>query len=710
LSNGVGKQNGDILDRDELNFPRLPHGIGTVPLASGTATQFTIITTAVAKSEFTYDPATLAVDTETISYDLDATAGYEFFRVLDRSRDALGHDTGFILGSTPAPGVGGGAPASTIVEAQAAYAYSPTDGRIAQISNPQIPNQAFIYQYLPNSDLIEKVTGPIHTVTNSWEPNRDVLDFKQNKVGTTIISSYDYAVNAIGQRTGVATSGTAYPAVPSWFWSYDALGQVTSADSSIATSDRAYQYDAIGNRQKTANSLTLPVANNYTANRLNQYTSFPSLASVPSYDFDGNMTSGPLPVSPTTNSTLLWDGENRLTEVKNSAGTTLEQNFFDAGSRKIATTANGITTLYLYDGWNCIAEYTRSVGVSATLQKTRLWGTDLSGSMQGAGGVGGILSESSPITSNPITFNSSYPTYDGNGNVSEYLDSTGQVIAHYEYDPFGNTVVNTDTSNQFSYRFSTKPIAFATGLYYYGYRYYDPLTGRWPSRDPMEEQGGVNLYGFVENDGVNRLDYLGQFGLSYTPPPNSSVTPFELGIEWLTGLGPRHRDFKDGDAFAEQMRSHNHIQTKIKEVTNTVTGKCNSDCKYTGPYSPPTSTSSYNLGGVEGVAKYLGDYSNLLTFGAFGNLAVTFTGSYGATFTVKNIDCCKNTADLEIVMNNRSHAASALRPPVLGYTDWWQTHIAPRVNQLFQSGPGSPTTQKVTLTETLTLSSDCPTK
>jgi RHS repeat-associated protein len=221
------------------------------------------------------------------------------------------------------------------------------------------------------------------------------------------------------------------------------------------------------------------------------------------------MTSGPLPVSPTTNSTLLWDGENRLTEVKNSTGTTIEKNIFDSGSRKIATTANGITTLYLYDGWNCIAEYTRSVGVSPTLQKTRLWGADLSGSMQGAGGVGGMLSESSPITSNPITFNSSYPTYDGNGNVSEYLDSTGQVTAHYEYDPFGNTVVNTDTANQFAYRFSTKPIGIATGLYYYGYRYYDPLTGRWPSRDPIGEMGGVNLYGFVGNDGVDYLDVLG---------------------------------------------------------------------------------------------------------------------------------------------------------------------------------------------------------
>ena len=47
---------------------------------------------------------------------------------------------------------------------------------------------------------------------------------------------------------------------------------------------------------------------------------------------------------------------------------------------------------------------------------------------------------------------------------------------------------------------------------YYGYRYYDPVTGRWPSRDPIEENGGINLYSFVNNDGVNQWDYLGQDG------------------------------------------------------------------------------------------------------------------------------------------------------------------------------------------------------
>jgi RHS repeat-associated protein len=233
-----------------------------------------------------------------------------------------------------------------------------------------------------------------------------VLDTKTNKLAITVISAYDCAVNAIGLRTGVTTSGTAFPALPAWIWGYDSLGQVTSADSSIDTSDRAYQFDATGNRKKSADSLTLPSSDNYTTNALNQYTS-------------------------------------------------------------------------------------RSVGVSPTLQKTRLWGMDLSGSMQGAGGVGGLLSESH--ISNPQS-PIYYPTYDGNGNVSEYLNSAGAVIAHFEYDPFGNTVVNTDTNSQFAYRFSTKPLEFATGLYYYTYRHYEPLTGRWPSRDPKNEVGGPRWF------------------------------------------------------------------------------------------------------------------------------------------------------------------------------------------------------------------------
>jgi RHS repeat-associated protein len=48
-----------------------------------------------------------------------------------------------------------------------------------------------------------------------------------------------------------------------------------------------------------------------------------------------------------------------------------------------------------------------------------------------------------------------------------------------------------------------------TGYYNYGYRYYDPTTGRWPSRDPIGERGGYNLYRFANNNGVNLVDVLG---------------------------------------------------------------------------------------------------------------------------------------------------------------------------------------------------------
>ncbi len=73
--------------------------------------------------------------------------------------------------------------------------------------------------------------------------------------------------------------------------------------------------------------------------------------------------------------------------------------------------------------------------------------------------------------------------------------------------------------------------AFRSGVTYYGYRFYDPVTGRWPSRDPIEEAGGVNIYQFVENAGVNSWDYLGMqdflnsgdgWGGSW---PNGDVSP-----------------------------------------------------------------------------------------------------------------------------------------------------------------------------------------
>lgn len=135
---------------------------------------------------------------------------------------------------------------------------------------------------------------------------------------------------------------------------------------------------------------------------------------------------------------------------------------------------------------------------------------DLSGSLQGAGGIGGLISVTD---STGTTF---FATCDANGNMAEYIDSTGNIVAHYEYDPYGNTTVSAGAMvNQFAFRFSTKYLdaeistVDGAGLYYYGYRYYNPTHGRWLSNDPLGEKGGLNVYAFCSNDSLGGIDLFG---------------------------------------------------------------------------------------------------------------------------------------------------------------------------------------------------------
>lgn len=89
-------------------------------------------------------------------------------------------------------------------------------------------------------------------------------------------------------------------------------------------------------------------------------------------------------------------------------------------------------------------------------------------------------------------------------------------MAAYQYDAFGNVSDHVGIeSEQNEWRFSTKPSEEENGWLYYGFRYYDPQTGRWPSRDPFEESGGVNLYGFLGNNPAGKWDYLGMLTVNY---------------------------------------------------------------------------------------------------------------------------------------------------------------------------------------------------
>jgi RHS repeat-associated protein len=104
-----------------------------------------------------------------------------------------------------------------------------------------------------------------------------------------------------------------------------------------------------------------------------------------------------------------------------------------------------------------------------------------------------------------------FVSYDGNGNVSALVDAgSGNETARYEYGPFGDlTQASGLMARANPIRFSSKYHDDYTGLIYYGYRYYSPTFQRWLNRDPLGEEGGLNLYGFVENDPVNGFDPLG---------------------------------------------------------------------------------------------------------------------------------------------------------------------------------------------------------
>ena len=88
-------------------------------------------------------------------------------------------------------------------------------------------------------------------------------------------------------------------------------------------------------------------------------------------------------------------------------------------------------------------------------------------------------------------------------------------------------------------RFSTKFQDEETGLLYYGYRYYNASTGRWVSRDAIEEQGGPNQYGFVQNQPTKYIDILGNVrGDDFWPPP-PPLPPIDCsGYEKTFGASP----------------------------------------------------------------------------------------------------------------------------------------------------------------------------
>jgi len=343
----------------------------------------------------------------------------------------------------------------------------------------------------------------------------DIGNRTQTKAGGdqsgTGLRSADYTANSLNQYTSRAVPGA-----------FDVLGLANASasvtvNSSPADYRRGEFFDELVNASNTSNPVWQSVSVTTSGGGSESGNVFvPKTPENFLYDYDGNMTTD-------GRWSFTWDGENRLIRLVANTGVGPQQRIdfeYDWQGRRIGkkvwnntggTGDPAVNLKFLYDGWNLVA----ILNSNFSLLNSFMWGLDLSGSMHGAGGVGGLLAVNDAV--NGVHF----VAYDGNGNVAALVKAADGILsAQYEYGPFGEPVRVTwgtiSTNNPI--RWSSKYVDSESDFAYYGRRYYSPSIARWHNRDPISELGGKNLYGFINNNSVNFVDILGLNGCCYCGP------------------------------------------------------------------------------------------------------------------------------------------------------------------------------------------------
>ncbi len=370
-----------------------------------------------------------------------------------------------------------------------------TSGKKYWSDNTPVAGQQFDYSF---DDIGNRKTTTWDTRQATYTPNN------LNQYTQRTVPGY---VNVLGMATNTAT-------VSLWSKEMNALYAPTTRKGDYFRGEIPVN-NATGAVWLTITNVA--ALSNYTGADIVASTTgklfVPKTPELFGYDPDGNLTND-------GRWSYTWDAENRVTSfTRNSAAPTGSRVRldcqYDSKSRrtqKVVSTWNtstlnyqpSTTNRFIYDGWNLIAILDATNGLVQSFS----WGTDASGSMQGAGGVGGLISMTVHTGTNAGTY---FYCFDGNHNVAVLVNATnGAIAAQYDYASFGELLRATGPLafvNPFT--FSTKFCDWETGFLYYGYRYYDPDTGRWLSRDPIEELGGNNLYGFLGNESLNRVDTFG---------------------------------------------------------------------------------------------------------------------------------------------------------------------------------------------------------
>ena len=329
------------------------------------------------------------------------------------------------------------------------------------------------YDYDINGYLVKAAYGNGTYTTYAYDDYGQVTAIDNYGSDGTVNSFVHYVYDSEGKRISMTTAdGT-------WAYTYDAKDQLIGAaftdKTGVVTQEFACTYDAMGNRLTvTENGVTTT----YTYNELNQIVSANGFAYR--YDANGNLLEDEKRI-------YTWTADNRVsTETVKSTGQTWKYGY-DALGNRISSTTNGVTTSWTIDAnGNVLSEYVDGIWNRAYYQ-----GNLLTGFIDKDG-------------------NEYYYNADALGTTVSVTGTDGSVINTYTYDPWGNVLNSVEEiANDFTFVGGYGLMQNDSGTYFVRARNYDSQTGRWISPDPIGINGGENLYVYVSNNPISKIDYSG---------------------------------------------------------------------------------------------------------------------------------------------------------------------------------------------------------
>jgi RHS repeat-associated protein len=351
-------------------------------------------------------------------------------------------------------------------------------GRMTQVMTPSAQAITFGYDLAGRFDAI---TFPNAVISDFAYGVDGRLERLVHIAGGTALDDLNYQYDNVGNITAIGeltrTRG----------FTYDLLQQVIAGGT--PTEPETYLYDGEGNR------VASHLSNTHIADETNRLLEDDDFTYA--YDIVGNLISRTKIASGDV-TLYVYDGFNRLSEVTRADGVVVAY-FYDALDRRVrkditATDASVATTAYIYDGEDIIMEFTGvDVGVNElTLTSRYTHGPD--------------RDQPLAVERGGVTF---FYHADRLGSIRKLTDAAGVTVNAYEYDSFGKRLAATEAVPQ-PYSFTGREFDPESGLYYYRARTYDPNAGRFMQEDPLGfGAGDMNLYRYVENNGVNLIDPAG---------------------------------------------------------------------------------------------------------------------------------------------------------------------------------------------------------